>query len=621
MRYTLRMNHCQRGASGFTLPTLLFFVPLLLVMVLALFVSLTQGSRWTGRYQGEIAANYVAEAGAADALQRLKAQPDWVNGFTNKPMNDGRGTYSVRFNQSGANLQATDSINNFDGEHPDSVLGPGTVPDGTALLSVTAKVGAYQKRAYFLIGTGDSFIRVKHALLASGRIQMRGKTRIRAVESLAEEGDLSALVQSNQDGNGSDMVTWQGPNNQLDIRGEVRSSSQSADAVDLRGYLPTGGIVTSAAQVQVPPAGIEANVFAKRSATAFAPGATTVPPGESYRGGNLEVNGDLVLQGDLYVEGDLKVNGSISGNGSVYVTGDSELYGDASINAKNRVALHSHGHVKLNGFDGDRYLDQRAATDTADADGDGQADFGRWLSEARWATEFIEGEMRADRWGVNTDLDYALSVLAPGLTPEDRESQFHTLGHPTLGDHDVGATLVRMRDNLEGLDPGPTRDFMIKKLDNLSELYSANGGVLGQPDSQAFLDFDGLGTVRGVVEGANDPGIGAAHVGDTETLRRRAIALNVVSQISNDRLGNSYFQGLIYTNGAFVADNQVTVLGAVVVNDDDSQGILSLQSGNANPGDLLLRNGSNISYIKDFFFGPQTRPRGPRRILLHLGDG
>ncbi len=612
----------QRGyGSGFSLPALLLFVPLLLVMVLALFVSLTQGSQWTGRYQGHVAAEYVAEAGAADALQQLKAQPNWVRGFQNKAMIDGRGTYTITFNQSGSNLKITDSINNFDGEHPDSALGPETVPDGTALLSVAAKVGAYEKRAFFLIGTGDPIIRVKHALLASGRIQLRGRTNIRAVESLAEEGNLSALVQSNQEGHGTDMVSWNGLPNQLDIRGEVRSSSRSATAVNLSGYVPTGGIITSAAQVPVPPAGIVANVYAKRGAQPFTQDLTTVPSGESYRGSDLEVHGDLVLEGDLYVEGNLKVNGSITGNGSVYVTGDSELYGDASINAKNRVALHSQGHVKLNGFDGDRYLDARAAADTSDADGDGQPDFSRWLSEARWATEFIESEASAGRWGVDSDLDLALSVLAPGLTPDDRASQFQTEGHATLGHHDVGATLVRMKERLGTLDPGPTRDFMIKKLENLSELYSANGGVLGQADAKAFEDFQNHGTIRGVVEGANDPGIGGAAATTEELERRRAIALNIVSQVNTDKLGSSYFQGLIYTNGAFIADNQVTVLGAVVVNDDGSQRALSTSSGPVAPGDLLLRNGSNIAYVKDFFFGPQTRPRGPRRILLHLGDG
>ena len=61
----------------------------------------------------------------------------------------------------------------------------------------------------------------------------------------------------------------------------------------------------------------------------------------------------------------------------------------------------------------------------------------------------------------------------------------------------------------------------------------------------------------------------------------------------------------------------------MVVNDDGSQSPFTAASGDTvNPGDLILKGGSNITYVKDFFFGPNAGGTpGPRRVLLHLGNG
>ena len=595
-----------RGKKGFGLPAVLLFLPLLLLMLLALFLALTQGSRWTGRYQGDAAATYVAEAGAAHALQMLKADPRWVGGFEARPMSSGHGQYTIAFNQTQGNWRPGDSVNNFDGEHGDSYLGPNSVPSGAALLSVSGRVGAYNKRACFLVGTGDNIIRVQHALLANGRIKMRGPTRLRAVESIAQTGELAALIQSNQQGDSADVITWNGNSGEdIVVEGEVKAVSSSDSAVNLSGYVPTGGIDTNASQVRIPPAGIEQNVMSKRGAAPFDPASSVVPGGDNYNSGNLVVNGDLILEGDLYVEGDLEVNGSITGNGSVYVTGDSALYGDAKINAKNRVALHSHGHVTLKGFDGDRYLDGIAS------DND---DFGRWLTDARWATGHIEELMVDWETGMDSPIDVTLSVLAP----HRRTALPDPLSSRVPGRE--GATLLKMREYLEDNEVGPTRDFMLKKLETLQNLFEPNVGGLNQSDADTVRNFDENGVTDGIIEAANDIG-NTVQVLPEETERRQNIARSVLGQFNYDRLGASYFQGLIYTNGAFYADNQVTVLGAVVVNDDESQEGFNTPAGQVDPGDLLLRGGSSVTYVKDFFFGPHATGTSPRRILLHMGDG
>lgn len=591
----------RQREQGFGLVTVLIVIPLLLVMVLALFAALNNGNRWTGTHYGETAAAYVAEAGAVDALQALKADPGWAVGFADKPMLNGHGTYTVRFNQTGGTFDPADSVNNFDGTHSDSFLGPDSVPVGAALVVVTAKVGSRSRREAYLIGTGDSTIRVEQGLLTSGKIRMEGETKVRAVESLSEAGDLPALVQSNLGGSDNDLISWvSGMGGNLLIEGQVLSAGNTSAAIDLSGYVPTEGVATNAPEVAIPPAGIESAVASRRTSTPFPPGNTNVPSGENYYDATtapLVITGDLVLNGDLYVEGDLQVNGSISGIGSVYVTGETELFGDSRIDADDKVALYSQGHVTLSGFDGDLYLDGIAA---------GNSDFAGWLADSRWATQQLRTQMLDGSWaGADwSTVDTLTSVLAPFLSPGDRASQVPGRN---------GATLIRMREVVEGLPAGPSRNFMVDKLDTMGRMFSQNGNVLGRTDATARTEFFDHGNTDGLIDASNDL---------NETAYKLA-AFNIVKQVNYDRLGSSYFQGLVYTNGAFYASNQVTVLGAVVVNGDATQDPLVTPDGDTlEPGDLVLKGGSNITYVKDFFFGPDAGPTpGPRRILLHLGDG
>lgn len=584
---------------GFALVTLLMMIPVILLMIGALFAHLQSGSQWSGSRYGSTAAQYAAEAGAQHAVQELKAAPDWVTGFTDQPMAGGKGAYSIVFNQTKTGFQSRHSVNNFDGEHPDSPLGPDTVPNGAALIAVEGKVGAYTKLSYFIVGTGDDTIRVKQALLASGKIKMEGETKLTAVESMAERGTLDAVAHSNEDSGGSDLITWSpGVNGgSLLVEGEVKSSGSSSSAIDLSGYTPTNGTVTNAAKEAIPPAGIEAKVFMKRAATAF-PGGTSVPSGDNYYDATssaLVISGDLVLNGNLYVEGDLQVNGSVSGNGSLYVSGDTSLFGDSRIDADDKVALYSHGNVTLSGFDGDAYLDGIAA---------GDPDFAAWLADARWAVQETQDRMMNGLWlgGASSTVDQLKSVLAPNNINYDSQISGRN-----------GSTLYWMRDKLEKEFPlSPTRTFMEKKLQIVEHMFSSDT-VLGPSPSAIIDDYYNNGNLAGIVDVANDE--------DRQDLKYAAF--NAVRQINYDKLGASYFQGLIYTNGGFYADNQVTVLGAVVVNNDGTQSPFTAPSGDTvNPGELVLKGGSNITYVKDFFFGPNAGGTpGPRRVLIHLGDG
>lgn len=51
--------------------------------------------------QESLRAQYAAESGVAAAIASLSAQRTWQTGFSNEPMPNGRGDYSVRFASGG----------------------------------------------------------------------------------------------------------------------------------------------------------------------------------------------------------------------------------------------------------------------------------------------------------------------------------------------------------------------------------------------------------------------------------------------------------------------------------------------------------------------------------------
>ena len=588
--------------NGIALATLLLILPLILILIAALLTSLQSGNRWTGSTKAQTTCAYIAEAGAAHAVETLETDSSWTTGFPDVPMANGQGTYNVTFNQTKTNFQKNESVNNADGDHADSFLGPDTVPNGAALVVVTSNLGSFAHRAVFLVGTGDSTIRVKQGLLTSGKIVLEGETSLTAIKSLSEKGDVKAKVHSNDDSSASDLISWQpGANGgTILIDGEVSSSGTSSTAIDLPAGAATDGSTTGANQVAIPPAGIEATVFGKRSASNFA-GGNNVPTGDNYYDATsnpLVVNGDLLLNGDLYVEGDLEIVGSIRGEGSVYTTGDTKLLGDSEISAKANVSLYSKGNVTLDGFDGDQYLDNIAATDPR---------FDDLLSETRQALTIIETEMNNGNWTGATG----------NLSPVNRHiaviGRARNLQLPPGFNHND--TLSQMRNHiLSTSPPGKTTEFMTDKLRFLDELFTVSAELVPQTsDEQIQEDFFRNGDTRGLVDAAND----------LDHPELMAAAFNLTEQLNYQKIGSSSFQGLIYTNGGFYADNQVTILGAVVVNDDGSQSAFTTADGETiNPGELHLKGGSNITYVEEYFDGTASSGNaGPTRILLHLGDG
>ena len=73
-----------------------------------------------------------------------------------------------------------------------------------------------------------------------------------------------------------------------------------------------------------------------------------------------------------------------------------------------------------------------------------------------------------------------------------------------------------------------------------------------------------------------------------------------------DRLGSANFFGMVYTNGAFYADNEVTVVGMLVAADNGSQQPVTLEGTDVevSPGDVYLNTRTSVTYVEDFFEDP-----------------
>ncbi|MCE7874998.1 hypothetical protein DYH09_32180 [bacterium CPR1] len=143
---------------------------------------------------------------------------------------------------------------------------------------------------------------------------------------------------------------------------------------------------------------------------------------------------------------------------------------------------------------------------------------------------------------------------------------------------------------LTGQQPGPDSEakaFLTEKLIGYREFANnVNGRTLLQKQAnvQAFVDT-GLLLPYALEEVTDLWGAGNLPAG-YDMDKAHALIRNHIAAVSYDKLGNSYFQGLVYSNGNITASNQISVVGAMVCN-----------------GQLTLGNGTSVVYVEDFFGG------------------
>lgn len=592
----------KRGAylvrrRAYILGTLLVLLPVLIIMMVGLFVALDAGHGHSNAYYTRAASLCVAEAGMADALAELEANLAWNAGFAQKPMKDVRGSYTVTFNQGAGPFSPDDSVNNSDGAHPHSWRGANTVPAGTVLVVVVAQVGSVERRLEALIGPSSSSIELSTPLLTSGRIRMEGNVNIDGIAALDDSTSVSADVHSNFLSGASNLIEWVASGGSLLIDGTVSSSGTSGSAISVTGGTVTGGTQVNEAQKPIPPVNIPAQIAAKSSSPApvIVPlGQTTIPAGDYYVAGDLSLNGDLHLDGgSLYVQGELVVNGSISGTGSVYVGSRTSVHGDSDLNGKNALALFSKGNVELRGFDGTAYIQNAINGDAAATTA---------YNDATWALSQIPGQAVPASWSVNAVNNNYLEQLAEVLGYQAGAV------NPPAGR--TRASLFELRDKVNTLPAGQTRDFVANRLDKIGRIFSGNGNYFGRTDNMAINNYNTTGDTDGLIDAVND----LAYT----TLMPAAQA--TIDLIDYDRIGAASFQGLVYTNGSFYCANEINVVGAIVVNNDGSSSPVTLDGHTVNPGDLFINNGCNVTFVEDFFDnGGMGGGTGPPGVLVWMG--
>lgn len=589
----------MRSTRGIALITVLLLTSVLSMMLFTLLFVSRQGSMTSRQYQERTLALYVAESGLAAAQSALREDNGWLEGFDQEPMERVRGSYTITFVE--GTPDPWESVNNLQANvAADSHHGPATVPPRSALLVCIARVGTTQSRVEVLL-RGSNAPLAQRALLASGKVEMHGNVFINGVKTLAGLEELEAGVHSNSP---TETVTWQGSSGeQAVVTGNVTIVNPAPDAVAFSGNHSVGDFLTDQPQVHPPFVDVVGQVEAHRGSSVTLSGTNpTLSSGEHYHNGFLEVQGDLVLNGaDLYVEGDLRVNGSITGEGSVYVTGNTRFFGDAHVTSleDNKVALYSHGHVHLSGFNGTEFMNNLLASDPEQSR--------RWQeiqAVVETANEQILSRADMDSTQLSSGDEFGLFQDAVGLkltpftaglrdaTPAEREAWRNSFaaseGYPAL--EGEGLVLNKLIDYVENLPAsGDAYDFMRERLGYVKDTY-------GQADQELYPGRGGNSMFNlALDQGATNPEYW------TQMLNRARI-------MGYNRIGSAYFFGMVYTNGSFYADNEVSVIGSLVVHDDGSQDPYTPETtdNQVAAGNVYLNAGTSITFVEELFNDPDA---------------
>lgn len=593
------------GNRGVALVTVLVFAVVMFTMLKAVVHLATQGTFKSASHFERTAALFLVEAAVADALQEFEKDPGWTHGFDQKRLSDSPGHYTMHF-QDTAPFGPTDSVNNIEGGSPvDGFRGPGSVPAHCAELVVTAKVGRTLRQIRVLVGEPSLAEPNRFAVAANGNILMRGDVRVSGLKSLEQGDPVPVLFQSNRAAVEADIIRWQPvqPSDSATIDGEVRVVSPAVDAIDF-GNDPAA-YQMDGSQTGVAPAPIgRVDVSSKVDDRAGLPGFSFSPTGQNelpegghFHDGSLTLNGDLILgDSDLYVRGSLTVNGTIRGRGSVYVAGDTALKGDSRIfaNTSAGVGLFSEGNVTLTGYDGSAYVEAVVGSDP-----EAQVwwqDMTATVEDFKAYTEplmLVDEEQRQQKAGelLDDNADPYVETLTDVLG-------FDISPLPHAEGRSPNAT-GKLRTFLESQAASSTRDFMVARLDYIQRLFADH-----EPTETGF---NPPGTTAEQIMLAWENGDSETYYGwldaaeDSMDLECGLRLLYESRQLNYDAIGTSYFQGTVYTNGYFLATNEVTIIGSLMTAGDPNSAAPEVVAGySVKPGDIVLDNNTQIVLSQEF---------------------
>lgn len=565
---------------GFALVTVFVMTAILVMMAGALAVRSRTGSMLMATSRKEAQALYAAEAGLADALSRLAADKTLNTGWS-QPVTPGLADpyYTIDFD-------ATHSVNNLQTDAAvDGPRGAGSVAPRTAYLVVEGHCGEIVRRLEASVARSGPMA-ANEALLVGGDVTMNGQVRVRGEQSIEAPGRIDADIVAT----GATSAMTLGFSAPAVVNGSIRNNGPSVSAGPMAQV--SGAVRTNQNASAPPDLDISGRVAAKSSAPVptLAPGTTVLAPGDYYLPAGANYNGDIVLNGaNLYVQGDLTLNGALKGQGSVFVTGKTSLYGDSRLVSGNpqMMALMSKGDVTLQGVDGDAYMASILPTLGSGPSGDSYV--------ALWARaqDYVDKMHDAVVAGDAVPADPALGLPAgtmkfgngavgmSGTSEADHYGDLLTTKNPVVN------PLLAVSQAIAGAPASSANDFMRKKLEYLTHPTDTTQGFFhhhsgGVPSAIATLNvFNTTGAPDGVADALNDLwGTGAFPAPVRK--RWRAMLLHSVRKLSNRGLGSAYFSGLVYTNGNLVAQNDIRIVGALVVG-----------------GNLTLSNKIAVDYVPD----------------------
>lgn len=547
----------MKRRKAFALLFVLGMITVVTMLMVALFAGALGPAAQSFTLNRQISGLFIAEAGLQHAVYELGQSRAWVGGFPHQLTQGKAGFYTVHF-ASAAPYTPRDSVNNMAGTGAaDSYRGTGTVPKGTALIVVEAEVNGSKERLEALVGEGLN-VPVGTAMLGGENIDMTGQVKVNGIKSFDDGAAVAADIHSNRTGTSADVVKYTGGS--AKIEGNVSTVDSNPAALNLGGATVTGTTKVGAASRQFPAVNILSTIASKSSSPAPSinpSGATTLATGDYYHSGDLVVNGDLNLQGaKLYVSGKVTINGSVEGKGALYSGSTTRLQGSSSILAQESqsIALMSEGDVRLDGFDGNAYLQSLADSDAV---------FASQWTQAQNTVRDLQNDLVGsplNSWDHNRMVHY-LHVMGPfpGTTPT------HLSYEADL--------MTKMVGKLSAQAPTATNQFLIKRLNSVQHVFKGGGASYGS-DQNAIDKF----LVNGDVGALFDATI------DLQEATTWEASKNVINTINYNHLGSSYFQGVIYSNGAIRANNELTVLGGIFAK-----------------GAIELNNGVTLTYIQKLF--------------------
>ncbi|MCE7869220.1 hypothetical protein DYH09_02455 [bacterium CPR1] len=545
-----------------------------------------------------------------DALNQIDARADWDVGFDRKKLSQMEGFYSIKFHSGPGRPDEDESVNNLTGATPVNGYRQGhQIPPGCVELVIIAEVGGATRTIRTMVG-GTPASSTMAGMMAGGNILLRGNVVVEGFSTLTTGAQaVQANLQSNRPDSAAGVIRWvsANPGDRASVSGAVRTVSADAAAIDFgpdatayqAGSFEVGATAVALGRVDIVG---EIGNHTGDPAPAINPiGTNNLPAGACYQGGDLVINGDLSLDDtNLYVDGNLTVNGSVTGTGSIYVKGDTSFQGDAAIYTNNvkGVALFSEGNVRLTGLDGTAYMDAVTTSNPQAA---------IWWQDAQDTMQALNGRIQTSLANPNAKI----MQVGPQYIDEMRQvlGTDANANHATWDGRTRDAT-GKLQAYLNTQPASSSRDFMLERLDYMQRVFADDNNPynpVGVKGRDVLKEWDqGGDSYYGLIDAATD-----AVYGSPQHVEQM---LNLIMRIDYEKMGSSYFQGTIYTNGWFHASNEITVVGSLTSGGDRSGQPTTIGSEEIRCGDIVLDNNCRLTLTQDY--APPGQSQGSSGLSL-----